>query len=105
MAQGPLDDMLGVILHALYADGLSGPVNAVSPAPATNREFTRTLARVLGRPAVFGVPAPMLTTLFGEMGRELFLSGARVRPGKLEATGFRFLHEALEPALRWELGR
>jgi uncharacterized protein (TIGR01777 family) len=100
-----LDDMLGIILHALYRDELSGPVNAVSPAPATNREFTRTLARVLRRPAVFGVPAPLLTALFGEMGRELFLSGARVRPSKLEATGYGFRHETLEPALRWELGR
>jgi hypothetical protein len=100
-----LDDMLGVILHALYDDQLSGPLNAVSPAPATNQEFTRTLARVLRRPAVFGVPAPLLTALFGEMGRELFLSGARVRPSKLEATGYGFRHQTLEPALRWELGR
>ena len=100
-----LDDLLGSILHALYRDDVSGPVNAVAPAPATNQEFSRSLGRVLRRPAFFGVPAPLLTGLFGEMGRELFLSGARVRPGQLEASGFRFLHGELEPALRWELGR
>ena len=100
-----LDDLLGVVLHALYSDELSGPMNAVSPAPVTNREFTKSLARVLRRPAVLGVPAPLLKGLFGEMGHELFLGGARVRPSKLEATGFHFLHKDVEPALRWELGR
>jgi uncharacterized protein (TIGR01777 family) len=100
-----LDDLLGAILHAFYDDRLAGPVNAVSPNPVTNRRFTELLANVLRRPAFMHIPAPVLATLFGEMGRELLLAGARVRPTTLEATDFRFLHKELEAALRWELGR
>lgn len=100
-----LDDLLGVILQALYDERLSGPVNAAAPEPVTNRQFTKTLAAVLRRPAVLNIPAPIVRILFGEMGREILLGGAYIRPSKLEAMGFRFLHRELESALRWELGR
>ncbi|MHC4233550.1 MAG: TIGR01777 family oxidoreductase [Planctomycetota bacterium] len=99
-----LDDLLAVILHALYDDELAGPVNAVTPAPVTNREFTKTLGRVLRRPTLLSVRGPVLRGLFGEMGSALFLQGARVRPAKLEDAAFDFLHRDLVAALRWELG-
>ena len=84
-------------------DALSGPVNAVAPHPVTNREFTATLGRVLGRPTVLPLPAAMVGLLFGEMGQALLLEGARVRPTRLEASGFRFRYPRLEEALRAEL--
>jgi uncharacterized protein (TIGR01777 family) len=95
-----LDDLLAVILRALYDDELAGPVNAVSPAPVTNREFTKTLGGVLRRPTLLSLPGPVLRGLFGEMGRALFLQGARVRPAKLEAAAFDYLHRDLHTALR-----
>lgn len=101
-----LDDLLGSILHLLYAHEVDGPINAVSPQPLTNREFTRTLGAVLQRPTILPVPAFALRTIFGEMGQALFLDGARAEPRRLQAgSRFRFLYPKLESALRHELGR
>jgi len=100
-----LDDAVGAVHHALGAEGLSGPVNAVAPKPATNREFTRTLGAVLSRPTIFPVPALAARLAFGEMADALLLSSARVEPARLLATGYRFRHPDLETALRQMLGR
>jgi uncharacterized protein (TIGR01777 family) len=95
-----LDDAVGVCHHVLHHAELSGPVNAVAPEPVTNAEFTRSLARVLGRPAIMPVPAIALDLLYGEMGRETVLSSQRVVPRRLEETGFAFTDPILYPALR-----
>ncbi len=100
-----IDDAIGAIHHALFTEELAGPFNAVSPTPVTNAEFARTLARVLGRPAVLPVPAALLTALFGEMARATLLASIRALPRRLERSGYRFRHPALEPALRHLLGR
>jgi uncharacterized protein (TIGR01777 family) len=100
-----LDDVIGAIHHAILDERLAGPVNAVAPRAVTNRELTRTLGRVLGRPTFFPVPAFALRLLLGEMANEMLLSGARVAPRRLEETGFTFRHPELEGALRHELGR
>ena len=99
------EDLVGAIHHALQTPSLQGPVNAVAPAPVTNAEFTRTLARVLRRPALAPVPAVALRALFGEMAQGTVLASQRVRPTVLEASGFRFAHPTLAQALRFELGR
>jgi len=97
------EDLLAIIERALTHDSWAGPVNAVAPGPVTNAEFTRTLARMLRRPAVLPLPASVVKLLFGEMGQCLLLEGARVRPGKLVADGFPFVYPDLESALRDEL--
>jgi uncharacterized protein (TIGR01777 family) len=98
-----LPDLVRVLLFAITTPTLSGPVNAVSPNAVSNIEFTRTLARVLGRPAPFVVPAAALRLALGELSTEL-LSSQRVRPGVLEHAGFQFQHPELEGALRAVLG-
>jgi uncharacterized protein (TIGR01777 family) len=95
-----LDDAVGIILHALATEGLNGPVNAVAPRAVTNREFTKTLGGVLKRPTIFPMPAFAARLAFGEMADALLLSSARVVPERLQATGFRYRHAELEPALR-----
>jgi uncharacterized protein (TIGR01777 family) len=95
-----LADLIRVIELALGVDSLAGPVNAVAPAPVTNREFTRTLGRVLGRPTLLPLPALAARLLFGEMGQALLLDSARALPRRLERAGFRFRHPDLEGALR-----
>jgi uncharacterized protein (TIGR01777 family) len=100
-----LPDLVASIRHVLMHDGLSGPVNATSPFPATNAEFTRALGRVLSRPAFLPAPAPLLRLAFGEMADALLLSGARVHPRRLEESGFTFRYPQLEPALKAVLGR
>jgi NAD dependent epimerase/dehydratase family enzyme len=51
------------------------------------------------------VPAVALRALFGEMAQGTVLASQRVRPTVLEASGFRFAHQTLAQALRFELGR
>ena len=88
----------------LAEENLDGPVNAVAPQPVTNAEFTRTLARVLRRPAFLPLPAWAARAALGEMADALLLSGTRVRPRRLLESGYNFLHPDLEPALRALLG-
>jgi len=94
-----LDDLLGVIRHCLVSTSLAGAVNAVAPAPVTNAEFSRVLARALGRPALFRVPASVLRLVLGRAADELLLGGARVSSRKLEQSGYRFRDPELEAAL------
>lgn len=99
-----LDDLLAAFQHAIATETLRGPVNAVAPNPVTNRDFTKTLGRVLKRPTLFPMPSPVVKLIFGEMGQEIFLASQRVIPSKLIDTGFPFHHLELESALRGLLG-
>jgi uncharacterized protein (TIGR01777 family) len=100
-----LPDLVGAIRHALAADALSGPLNAVAPDAVRGAEFARALGATLGRPAF--LPAPAFALRFA-LGREradaLLLSSARVVPGRLRATGFAFRWPGLAGALREVLG-
>lgn len=94
-----LDDLVGVIKHALADEQLHGPVNAVAPHPVTNEEFTKALGSALGRPTIFPVPAFAARLAFGEMADALLLSSARVEPARLKETGYEFKHAELAGAL------
>lgn len=87
-----LDDVAGIVQHALVTETLAGPVNAVAPNPVTNHEFTKTLGRVLKRPTAFPMPKPMVQAMFGEMGDALLLSSMRVEPARLADSGYTFRH-------------
>lgn len=100
-----LDDAVSAIRFALRTTTVVGPVNAVAPHPVTNREFTRTLGRVLGRPTILPAPAFAVRLALGEMGQALLLEGCRAIPARLQAAGFVFEHPTLEAALRHELRR
>ncbi len=100
-----LDDLLGMIHHALDRPDLAGPLNATSPNPVRNAEFTKILGRVLGRPTIARVPAFVLRLAFGEMAEATLLASTRVRPERLQATGYGFRFPDLEGALRHVLGR
>jgi uncharacterized protein len=100
-----IDDEVTAIHEALTNPGLSGPVNLVAPHPVTNAEFTRTLGRVLRRPAVLPVPRLALRLMFGEFAREGLLAGQRVLSARLSASGYDFRHPRLEQALRHLLRR
>lgn len=99
-----LDDLLGVIAHALTTEALQGPVNAVAPNPVINQEFTRTLGRLLGRFTLLPMPATAARLTFGEIADEVLLASQRVRPARMLATGYCFRYPDLEGALRHLLG-
>ncbi|TDI34553.1 MAG: TIGR01777 family protein [Acidobacteria bacterium] len=99
-----LPEAVSMIRFAISQAQLAGPVNAVAPEPVTNAFFTRTLARVLSRPAVLPLPAWAARAALGEMADALLLSGTRVRPTRLMESGYNFLHPDLETALKALLG-
>lgn len=100
-----LDDVVGVLGHLLVTDTVAGPVNVVSPVPVTNHDFTKTLGRVLRRPTIVPLPGFAARLIFGEMADALLLASARVKPARLEESGYGFRHETLEAGLRHILGK
>jgi len=95
-----IDDMLGIVEHALTDESMTGPVNAVAPQAVSNREFTKTLGAVLGRPTFLPAPAFALRVVLGEMADALLLGSARVDPAALLTTGFEWRYPNLDGALR-----
>ena len=93
-----MEDLMRAIHHVLVTDALEGPVNMCSPGVVTNAAFTKTLGRVLSRPAVFRVPALALRAALGEVSDAL-LSSQRMDSSKLRDAGFGFRHADLEDAL------
>ncbi|MEA2717379.1 MAG: uncharacterized protein QOI99_1696, partial [Actinomycetota bacterium] len=101
-----LDDEVAAIGHVLTTPSIDGPVNLTAPGPVTNAEFTRALGKVLGRPTVLPVPKLALTTMFGkEMTAEMLYAGQRVLPAVLQGSGFAFVDQEIEAALRRILGK
>jgi hypothetical protein len=101
-----LDDLLDIYLRAVTDPHLSGPVNAVAPEPVRNIDYTRTLARVLHRPALLPVPAFGPRLLLGAEGAaELVQASQYVRPEALIGAGHHFRQPHLEQALRHLFGR
>jgi uncharacterized protein len=101
-----LDDLLDIYLRAVIDPQLSGPVNAVAPEPVRNVDYTRTLARVLHRPALLPVPAFGPRLLLGAEGAaELAQASQYVRPEALIGAGHHFRQPQLEQALRHLFGR
>ena len=97
-----VDDLAEIFAYAVENE-ISGVWNATAPNPVRNSEFTKELARTLGRPALFPVPSPALKLAFGEFAQHM-LDSARVVPERLTKAGFSFQHPELGEALRNILG-
>jgi uncharacterized protein (TIGR01777 family) len=95
-----LEDVARAIEHVVLHEELNGPVNFAAPYPVTNREFTRTLGRVLRRPTGFPIPGWVLRVLLREAADEMLLSSIRMLPVQLEGSGFEFRYEKVREALR-----
>jgi uncharacterized protein (TIGR01777 family) len=93
-----LDDVAGALLACLDGE-LRGPVNVTAPEPVTNKELSKTLGRVLRRPAFAPVPALAVKALYGEMAT-IVTTGQRAIPRRLEEAGYMFRRLGLEAALR-----
>jgi uncharacterized protein (TIGR01777 family) len=97
------DDVVGAILFCLDTGAVAGAVNVTAPEPATNRELSQALGRVLGRPAIAPVPALAIKALYGEMAM-IVTTGVRAVPRRLEELGYHFVRPELEAALRAATG-
>lgn len=105
MAWISLRDAVRVLARAVSDPAFEGVFNVVAPTPVKNKDFTKALGRVLGRPTLIPVPALALRALFGEMADATILASQRVVPRRLEALGFEFADRDIEPALRSVLAR
>jgi uncharacterized protein len=94
-----MDDVVGAMVFCLDAEAANGPVNVTAPEPATNKELSRTLGRVLRRPAFAPVPGLAVKALYGEMAM-VVTTGQRAVPGRLMELGYEFRQPDLETALR-----
>jgi uncharacterized protein (TIGR01777 family) len=94
-----LDDLVNLLLFAAGREQLEGPVNGVAPTPVTNREFTKTLAATLHRPAIFPVPKFAVRLAFGEVA-DVLLGSQRVLPRVAQEHGFTYRFPTLDVALQ-----
>jgi hypothetical protein len=94
-----VEDVAGLVVHALSSASASGALNAAAPGSVRNREFAAALGRALSRPAILPVPPFALKMALGESARVLTAS-QRALPRRTQATGFRFQWPELEPALK-----
>jgi uncharacterized protein len=92
-------DLAGLIVEAIDNPSYEGPVNAVSPNPVTNREFTSTLAGILKRPAFFPVPGWVLKILLGEMS-QLLINSQKISSDSAKNLGYKFVYPKLKNALK-----
>lgn len=92
-------------LFAFLAENeATGAFNGTAPNPLTQRDFARTLGRVMGRPSFMPTPGFALKLALGDMA-ELLTEGQRVMPKRTQEAGFAFEFPELEGALRDLLGR
>lgn len=94
-----IEDVVDLIFHCFKRSDIKGGINASSPNPVTNRQFSKALGFVLSRPTILPMPSPLARLLFGEMADELLLTGQRVYPRKALESGFEFSYPELRPAL------
>ncbi len=94
-----VNDLAGLVMHGIQQGSLRGPVNAASPVPIRNEEFTKAMSEVLKRPAFFSVPAFCLKTLLREES-SLVLNSQRVIPETALKTGYTFKYPEIRSALR-----
>lgn len=93
------DDLIKLIIFIIHQRNIDGPVNATSPNPVTNKEFSLALAQALNRPCFLKTPGFILKLIFGQMAEEIMLSGQKVLPKKAIRYGFEFCYPTIQQSL------
>ena len=94
-----INDLVNMLVHAIENPSMDGIYNAVSPNAVRNKEFTKTLGKILKRPTIFPVPKFVLKVVLGELS-ELLLGSQRVNANKISDTGFKFKYPHIQEALK-----
>jgi hypothetical protein len=98
--------LITLILYAIADKSIIGPVNAVSPNPITNADFTKTLGKVLSRPTMFSIPEFVIKKAVGEeLANAAILSSSRVIQRQLIKLGYKFRFPSLELVLHYTFGK
>jgi NAD dependent epimerase/dehydratase family enzyme len=98
-----VDDTIGLLMMALEDERVRGPLNGTAPEPQTNREFVKTIGRVMGRPAWMPVPGFAMKLMLGEMA-DMITTGQRVIPQKAQELGYQFKYPHSQQAIRAIMG-
>lgn len=93
-----LADEVGLILFALDDARVEGPLNAVGPTPARNRELAGAIGKALGRPSLFPAPSLAIRAVLGELATDV-LASVRVVPRKALELGYRFRFQTVQAAM------
>ncbi|MBW1616741.1 MAG: DUF1731 domain-containing protein [Deltaproteobacteria bacterium] len=99
-----IEDTIGAIHHLLQNNNMECPVNITSPNPIANYQFTKTLGKLLSKPALLTIPPSVIKAFFQEKGKEILLEGCQAMPSKLINGGYKFIHPELKDALKETLG-
>lgn len=95
-----VDDLVGIVLHAITNDNVSGVLNGVAPESATNADFTKAFASAMCRPAFFPVPGFVMNFVFGHERGKVMLEGQKVIPKRTLESGYTFLFPDLASACK-----
>ncbi|PFX32230.1 epimerase family protein SDR39U1-like isoform X2 [Stylophora pistillata] len=94
-----VDDMTGIIFHALENDHVTGVLNAVAPQVVTNESYTKEYAGALWRPAILPTPSFAVNFIFGQDRGKILLEGQKVIPKRTLEMGYKFQYPELKQAL------
>lgn len=99
------DDLCRAFIHAIETPEMTGVYNLVAPSPVSNRDLTLMIAHAMnGRLSIpVKVPSFMLKIIMGEMSVEV-LKSATVDSTKLQHTGFNFIYNNAQSAIRHLIG-
>lgn len=92
-------DVVSIVDFIIKNESINGPVNIVSPTQTTNKELTKSLGKVLGRPTLFKIPSSAARLIFGQMADEMLLTSCRATPQKLMQADYQYVDTSLESAL------
>jgi len=93
------DDLIELILFTIHQKNINGPLNAASPNPIRNKEFSLALGKALRRPCFLRIPEFVFKLIFGQMAEEIMLNGQKVLPEKAMRYGFKFSYPTIEKSL------
>jgi len=94
-----VDDAASLLVFAIENEKAPPIMNATAPEILSNKEFSKTLGKVLHRPAFLPVPKLGLYALVGEAAG-VIASGQRVHPKATQESGYTFKFPKLEAALK-----
>ncbi|XP_001637995.2 epimerase family protein SDR39U1 [Nematostella vectensis] len=95
-----IQDICGIIIHAIENNHVTGAINGVAPEIATNKDFTEHLAGAMWRPAIIPMPAFAINTVFGSERATMLLQGQKVHPKRTLESGYTYKYPELKAALQ-----
>lgn len=95
-----VDDVVGIIEHAIEDDQVTGVLNATAPEAVNNETFAKTFACAMWRPAFFPMPDFVVNGIFGKERAQIMLKGQKVVPERTLDLGYKFIYPDLKSACK-----